>query len=270
MVPTRDAEQRCYPTDLTDEQWERLAICLPPPKPGGRPREVDVRQVVNAIFYLERAGCAWRMLPHDFPPWQTVYTYFRNWRRDGVWEQVHDTFCRSLRLLSGRDEEPSAAILDSQSVKTAGNAEEKGYDAGKKIAGRKRHLLVDTLGLIIAVIVHSAGIQDYDGAKLVLQQIRRERPRLKLIWADSIYRHVVDWVRHRCGWVLDIVCRDAKATGFKVQPHRWIVERTFGWLSRYRRHSKDYETLTANSEAHLKIAMTHLMLQRITRFHLSW
>lgn len=191
MFQTRDAEPRSYPTDLTNEQWERLEPCLPPPKPGGRPREVDLRRVVNGILYLERAGCAWRMLPHDFPPWQTVYTYFRNWRRDGVWDQLHETFHRALRLLSGREEEPSAAILDSQSVKTAGKAAEKGYDAGKKVVGRKRHLLVDTLGLIIAVVVHSAAIQDYDGAKLVLDLVRGKRLRWPLIWADSIYRHVV-------------------------------------------------------------------------------
>lgn len=270
MFSTRDVAPKSYPTDLTDEQWERLEMCLPAAKPGGRPRTVDVRRVMDGLLYLERAGCAWRMLPHDFPPWQTVYTYFRNWRREGVWDQLHDLFYRSLRLLSGREEEPSAAILDSQSVKTAGNAEEKGYDAGKKVAGRKRHLLVDTLGLMMAAVVHSASIQDYDGAKLVLEQVQGKRPRLKLIWADSIYRHVVDWTRHHCGWGLEIVSRAATAVGFEVQPHRWIVERTFGWLSRYRRHSKDYETLTTNSEAHLKIAMTHLMLQRITRQQLSW
>lgn len=259
-----------YPTDLTDEQWERVEPCLPAAKPGGRPRTIDLRQVLNGILYLERAGCAWRMLPHDFPAWQTVYTYFRNWKRTGVWTQLHDTFHRALRLLSGRDEEPSAAILDSQSVKTAGKAEDKGYDAGKKIVGRKRHILVDTLGLIIGIVVHSAGIQDYDGAQSVLEQVRGKRPRLKLIWADSIYRHVVEWVQNRCGWVLEIVSRAADTVGFKVLPRRWVVERTLGWLGRYRRHSKDYETLTDSSEAHIRIAMTHLMLQRITRNRLNW
>lgn len=269
MRLTREVAPRSYPTDLTDEQWNRLREMLPPPKPGGRPRAVDLRQVVNALIYLERAGCAWRMLPHDFPPWQTVYTYFRNWRREGVWDQLHDLFCRTLRLLSGREEEPSAGIADTQSVKTAGNAVEKGYDAAKKVMGRKRHLLVCTLGLIISAVVHSAAIQDYEGAKRVFEQAKH-RPRLKLIWADSIYRHLVDWTWNHCGWVLEIVSRAATAVGFEVQPHRWIVERTFAWLGRYRRHSKDYETLTENSEAHIKIAMTHLMLQRITRRQLSW
>lgn len=269
MRRTREVDQRSYPTDLTDEQWNRLREMLPPPKPGGRPRAVDLRQVMNAMLYLERAGCAWRMLPHDFPPWQTVYTYFRNWRREGVWDQLHDLFCRTLRLLSGREEEPSAGIADTQSVKTAGNAVDKGYDAAKKVMGRKRHLLVCTLGLIISAVVHSAAIQDYEGAKRVLEQAKH-RPRLKLIWADSIYRHLVDWTWNHCGWVLEIVSRAATAVGFQVQPHRWIVERTFAWLGRYRRHSKDYETLTENSEAHIKIAMTHLMLQRITRRQLSW
>lgn len=259
-----------YPTDLTDEQWDRLKPCLPSAKPGGRPRTVDLRGVTDAILYLERAGCAWRLLPHDFPPWQTVYTYFRKWKLDGTWDEIHDTFCRALRLLSGRDEEPSAGILDSQSVKTAGKAEDKGYDAGKKVSGRKRTFLVDTLGLIIALAVHSAGIQDYDGARPMMEQVRKTRPRLKLIWADSIYRTLVEWVRRSCGWILEIVGRSANVVGFQVQPRRWVVERTFAWLGQYRRHSKDYETLTASSEAHIKIAMTNLMLKRITRNRLSW
>lgn len=259
-----------YPTDLTDEQWERLKPCLPEAKPGGRPRAVDLRGVINAIFYLERAGCAWRMLPHDFPPWQTVYTYFRKWKLDGTWDEIHDTFCRALRMLSDRDEEPSAGILDSQSVKTAANAEEKGYDAGKKVSGRKRHLLVDTMGLIIAIVVHSAGIQDYDGARPMLEQVRKTRPKLKLIWADSIYRTLAGWVSNSCGWVLEIVSRSANVVGFQVQPRRWVVERTFAWIGKFRRHSKDYETLTESSEAHIKIAMMNLMLRRITSNRLSW
>jgi putative transposase len=259
-----------YPTDLTDEQWKRLEPCLPSAKPGGRPRTVDLRGVTNAILYLERAGCAWRLLPHDFPPWQTVYTYFRKWKLDGTWDRIHDIFCRSVRLLSGRKEQPSAGILDSQSVKTAGKAEDKGYDAGKKVSGRKRHLLVDTLGLIIAVVVHSAGVQDYDGARPILEKIPKTRPRLKLIWADYVYRPLIDWFKSHCGRILEIVRRPANAKGFQVQPRRWIVERTFAWLGRYRRHSKDYETLTASSEAHIKIAMINLMLKRITNQRLTW
>ena len=270
MSTSKEVETNCYPTDLTDEQWRRLEPCLPPAKPGGRPRKVDVRRIVNAILYLERSGCAWRMLPHDFPSWQTVYTYFRNWKRDGIWDQLHDSLHRALRLLSGHYEAPSAGILDSQSMKIAGNTEEKGYDAGKKVSGQKRQLLVDTLGLIIAIVVHSAGIQDYDGALPMLNQVSGQRPRLKMIWADSIYRHIVDWVRYHCGWLVEIVTRSSNTIGFKVQPHRWVVERTFAWIDRYRRHSKDYETLTANSVAHIKIAMTHLMLQRITRRQLHW
>jgi len=225
-----------------------------------------MREVVNAIFYVVRSGCAWRMLPHDYPPWQTVYHYFRQWRQDGTWKRIHDTLRRQVRRQAGRNEEPSAAILDSQSVKTTERGGTRGYDAAKKVNGRKRHLLVDTLGLLLAVVVHAADIQDRDGARLVLEKVKHMLPRLQLIWADGGYAgELVDWVRRVCGWILEIVKRPEGAKGFVVLPRRWVVERTFGWFNRYRRLSKDYEFHTETSEAMIYVAMIHIMARRLAR-----
>ncbi len=254
-----------YETDLREAAWQMLAPFVLAPKMRGRPREVDVREVLNAIFYRLRTGCMWRLLPHDFPKWQTVYYYFRQWKADGRWSQMNAAWRSQLRRADGREAEPSAAILDSQTVKTSEQGGARGYDAAKKTNGRKRHILVDTIGLLLMVVVHAANIQDHAGAKLVLNQVRHQLPRLKLIWADSIYTHIVDWVKMQCHWVLEIVKRPAEAKGFTGLPRRWVVERTLGGFGRNRRLSKDYESLPESSESLIYAAMVRLMLRRLTR-----
>lgn len=255
-----------YPSDLSDAQWEAIEPLIPPAKPGGRPRSVDLREILNGILYLLRSGCAWRMMPHDLPVWSTIYDYFRAFRKGGVWQRVHDALRALLRRQEGREESPSAAIIDSQSVKTTEKGGPRGYDAGKKINGRKRHLVVDTIGLILAVVVHEASIQDRDGAKLVLQRLKDRFERLTLLWADGGYAgKLVEWVRGFASWTLEIVKRNDDLKGFHVLPRRWVVERTFGWLGRYRRLSKDYEQLPENSEAMVLLAMINLMSRRLRR-----
>jgi putative transposase len=273
FIPEISRRQRSYTmsrqpyyTDLTDEQWQCLQPHLPPRRSGGagRKRFHTQREIVNAIFYLLVAGCTWRLLPHDLPPWKTVYHYFRLWRMDGTWEQLNTTLRREVRQAQGRDAEPSAAIIDSQSVKTASVGGCRGYDAGKKIKGRKRHILVDTLGLLLIVVVHVANIQDRDGARLVLDKARGFLPRLLLIWADGGYAgQLVEWVATQCQWVLEIVKRSDDVKGFQVLPKRWIVERTLAWLSHCRRLSKDYERLAETSEALIYAAMIRLMIKRL-------
>lgn len=256
-----------YPSDLSDKEWNIIKPHIPNPQTNrGRKRVHSYREILNAIFYLLRCCCAWRMLPHEYPHWKTVYHYFRLWRILGIWEHINNVLRTQLRILSGRKPEPSAAILDSQSVKTTETPGIRGYDAAKKINGRKRHILVDTIGLMLMVVVHTANIQDRDGAKLVLEQVIGTFPRLQLIWADAGYSgKLVDWVKVMCGWVLEIVKRSDNVKGFKVLPHRWIVERTFGWLGRYRRLSKDYEGLTQSSQALIYAAMIRIMLKRIDK-----
>ncbi|MCX7841367.1 MAG: IS5 family transposase, partial [Anaerolineae bacterium] len=248
-----------YPSDLSDEEWAKLQPLLPSSKRGA-PRRVNLREVINALRYLARTGCQWRMLPHDLPSWETVYYYFSQWRDDGTWERLNCELRIQVRLSVGKDPEPTAAILDSQSVKATEMTEARGYDAGKKVNGIKRHMLVDTLGLVLKVMVLTADIQDRDGARLMLEKIKQQFPRLQKIWADGGYAGtVVDWVKQVCGWILEIVKRPAHAKGFEVLPHRWIVERTFGWLNRFRRLSKGYERLAVSEEAMVYLAMITLM-----------
>lgn len=267
---------RLYPTDLSDAEWALLAPLIPPAKPGGRPPKWTRREILDGIFYVVRSGCQWRLLPREYPPHKTVYHYFRLWRLDGTWKRLNTTLRALERRRQGRDPEPSGCILDSQSVRTTGVGGVRGFDGAKKLNGRKRHVLVDTTGLVLTVTVHAADIQDRAAVPLVLAGADTTFPRVAHIWLDQGYTGPGrTWIERELTWEAEIVKRPPVwywcAPGqeppprprFTVLPRRWVVERTFAWLGQSRRLSKDYERLPQTSEALIYAAMTRIMLKRL-------
>jgi len=255
-----------YPTDLTDRQWDCIKDLIPPAKPGGRPRTLEMRSVVNAILYVLVTGCQWRMLPHEYPVWQSVYTYFWQWRDDGTWQRLHDTLRAQVRERVGRHKHPTAGALDSQSVKTTQAPKAtQGFDSGKRVKGRKRHILVDTLGLLLAVVVTAASISDPAGAKLLLSHLAGACKKLRRIWVDAAYRgHLLEWVLLHFKFVLQPVLRPNAQKGFVLLPRRWVVERTFAGDSLNADGSvSTMKCAPSTSEAMIYIAMTRLMLRRL-------
>jgi len=275
------SERKAYPSDLTDAEWEILEPFIPEVSEEATVETISRREIVNGILYVLRSGCPWRLMPHDLPAWGTVYYYFRTWRIAGIWDKAMHALRKRMRQKQGRDEEPSAAVLDSQSIKTSAvRGPEKGFDMGKQIWGRKRHALVDTEGNLMEVKVTGADASDLAGGKRLVEPLHGRFPRLQLIWGDSHYGgKFLEWVKEQFGWNVQTVqglgtAPDATTMepkpktkpskgGFHVQPRRWVIERTFGWITRWRRLARDYEGLPQTSEAFIKISASRRMLSHL-------
>lgn len=261
--------QQGYPTDLNDTEWAQIAPYLPEPCRTGAPRKHPWRSLLNAMFYVVKNGCVWRALPHDFPAWKTVYHYFRLFRKTGLWEKLNTAIREAVREKEGREPQASAMIADCQSAKSAEGGEQRGFDGGKLVNGRKRNLLVDTLGLVVLAKVTAANLQDVHAGKQLFSAVAQKPElltRLEKIFADGGYRgELVGWVQQNLHAVLEIVLKLGDQKGFQVLPKRWVVERTFAWITRNRRLARDYERLAQSSEAFIYVAMIRLGLRRLAR-----
>jgi putative transposase len=261
--------RQAYPTDLNDTEWERIAPYLPGKSKRGAPRQIPWQEILNGIFYVTKNGCGWRALPHDLPNWKTVYHYFRQFRKDGLWQTINQKIREAVRQKSGRKAQASAMIVDSQTAKSAEGGEQRGFDGGKWVYGRKRNLIVDTMGLLVLAKVTAANVQDVHAGKQVFQALLKHPEllkRLQVIFADGGYRgDLVEWVKENLHAVLTIVLKQENQKGFQVLPTRWVIERTNAWISRNRRLARDYERLAASSEAFIYIAMIRIGLRRLSQ-----